>query len=304
MSHMLRQALLLCQKRIPFLIFLWPYGWLLGFLCIPLLIVLGISFSESVIAIPPYAPLVSWIAQKAILIRISLENYTFTLSDPLYVLAYLNSFGLALCTTFLCLCLAYPVAYAMIRLPPKVRLWGLALILLPFWISFLVRVYAWIGLLDAQGLLSLLLQKVGLLKAGQGLIGTSIAVLIGMVYTYLPFMILPLYTVLERIDFSLMEAASDLGCRPFFIFWKIILPLSKRGALAGSILVLIPVVGEFAIPELLGGGKVFMIGQMIWSEFFYSRDWPLASALAILMLVTLVPPIVLLQRLQKNEKSF
>ena len=221
MYHIVRHFLFLFKKRTPFLIFLWPYGWLLGFLCVPLLIVLGISFSQSVIAIPPYESLISWATQHVILIQISLENYTVILSDPLYVLAYLNSFGLALCTTFLCLCLSYPVAYGLIRLPQKLRFWGLAFILLPFWISFLVRVYAWIGLLDAHGLVSLFLQKIGLLAVGQGLIGTPVAVLIGMVYTYLPFMILPVYTALEKIDFSLVEAASDLGCRPFFIFLKV-----------------------------------------------------------------------------------
>ncbi|TGW15915.1 ABC transporter permease subunit [bacterium NHP-B] len=288
------------RKRSAFLIFMVPYVWLSAFLLVPLIVIFCISFSESLIAIPPFAPMISWVGRHVMQIKISFDNYAFILSDPLYILSYLNSFGLAFATTLLCLVSSYPVAYGLFLLPKRTRFFCLMLLLLPFWISFLVRVYAWIGLLDAQGFLSLLLQKLGLFHSTEGVLGTPVAVLLGMVYTYLPFMILPLYNALEKIDFHLVEAASDLGAKPLAIFWKIIFPLSRRGALAGSILVLIPVVGEFVVPELLGGGKVLMIGQMIWNEFFYSRDWPLASALAMLMLVTLVPPIMILQRLQKK----
>lgn len=284
-------------------LFALPYAWLFLFWFLPFLIVVGISFSESVIAIPPYTALFSKAGEGIFVLKISLSNYLFLISQRLYALAYVNSLVLGFLTTLFCLVLAYPAAWGLLRLSPSWRFPCLALLVAPFWIAFLVRIYAWIGLLSEEGFLSQLLVSLGLLSQGQGLIGTSLGVLIGMVYTYLPFMILPLYTALEKIDFSLVEAAFDLGCRPFKVFWKIVLPLSKKGALTGAILVFIPAMGEFAIPELLGGKKVLMIGQAVWSEFFYNRDWPLASALAICMLVTLLPPILLLARLQKSTNT-
>lgn len=284
-------------------IFALPRLWLCVFLLTPMLIILGISFSEAAIAIPPYAPLISWAKNGILSIHISFENYLFVFSDRLYILAYLHAFILAFSTTLLCLLIAYPVCYALLHLQERTRFILLSLLIFPFWISFLVRIYAWIGLLDASGPLSLFLRFCGIIGPEESLIGTSFSVLIVMIYTYLPFMLLPLYTAMEKIDFNLVEAASDLGARTHAVFFRIIWPLTRRGALTGGVLTLIPVVGEFAIPELMGGGKVLIIGQVIWGEFFANRDWPLASALAILMLTTLIPPIMLLQRLQKKSHA-
>ncbi len=301
--YFLRQKIKSFSRRYALLyLFALPYTWLFLFWCLPFLIVVGISLSESVIAIPPYTPIFSVLEGGGLAIKVSLSNYFFLFTQRLYAFSYLNALVLGFATTICCLCLAYPAAWVIIRLPSRVRFPLLVLLIAPFWISFLVRIYAWIGLLSEDGFLSQFLAFCGLLSKGEGLVGKPAGVLLGMVYAYLPFMVLPLYTTLEKMDFSLIEAAFDLGCRPFKVFWTIVLPLSKKGALTGAVLVFIPAMGEFAIPELLGGKKVLMIGQAIWSEFFYNRDWPLASSLAICMLLTLLPPILLLARLQK-EKS-
>ena len=292
------------QKAAPFVLTaLIPYLWLILFFLIPCLIILNISFAEGVIAIPPYKPLMSWVGTELIEIKISLSNYLFILNEKLHLWAYLNSLWIAFLTTTLCLVLGYPMAYGIIRSPEKWRLFLLILIVLPFWISFLVRVYAWMGLLADDGLINSTLQALGLITHPLPLINNMFAVGVGITYAYLPFMILPLYASLEKIDFALVEAAFDLGCGPARAFWKIVVPLSRRGVLAGSMLVFIPAVGEFVIPELLGGSKVLMIGKVLWNEFFYNRDWPIASALAILMLLLLVGPMTILQRAQTGRSA-
>jgi len=303
LRYVLEKILVFVQGKAIFGLLSLPFFWLTFFLLAPLLIMVLISFSESVIAIPPYTALFSWAEHGILTLKVSFLNYLFVFAEALYALAYLNSFALGLTTTVLCVLIAYPLAYVLVQIEGKWRFIFLVLLMLPFWISFLVRVYAWIGLLSPHSLLSDFVAFLGLIPKDTGLIGTHGGVLIGMVYTYLPFMVLPLYTALEKIDISLVEAASDLGARPLKVFFRIILPLSWRGGLTGATLVFIPVVGEFAIPELLGGQKTLMIGQMIWNEFFYNRDWPLASALAMCMLLTLVPPILMLARIQKNDTS-
>jgi len=269
-----------------------PYTWCILFFVLPFLMVLGVSLSESVPGIPPYSSLFSWTGKKVLQLRISLANYVFIFEDNLYLLAYANSLMVAFLTTVVCLIIGYPLAYGIIRTSRKWQPLLLMLIILPFWTSFLVRVYAWMGLLDDQGVINSLLLSLGVIQEPLALTDNFFSVSIGIVYAYLPFMILPLYASLEKIDFSLLEAASDLGCRPSRVFWKIILPLSWKGALGGSMLVFIPAVGEFVIPELLGGSKILMIGKVIWDEFFYNNDWPTAGALATVMLITLLIPII------------
>lgn len=278
-----------------------PYFWLFLFLLIPFLILVGISFSESVVSIPPYESLITWTREAALAIHINFGNYLSVFKDPIYVLAYLNSFKLAFLTTIICLMIAYPAAYCVVLMSPYKQFVALAFLMVPFWISFLARVCAWIGIFSQDSFLCIFLSWIGLLPRHEALVGTPISVLTGLVYTYLPFMILPLYSALEGINHSLIEAALDLGCRPLKVFFRIIVPLSFRGALTGAILVLIPVVGEFVIPELLGGSKVLTIGQVIWFEFFYNHDWPMACALAIVMLFTLLLPIIGLGYLQKKH---
>lgn len=289
------------KKTVPMTLFAWiPYSWLLLFFLIPFAIILGISFSESVIAIPPYKPLFFWAQNQILEIKISFSNYLFILSDKLYLAAYMNSLAIAFLTTSVCLLIGYPMAYGIVRSPPKWKTPLLMLVILPFWTSFLVRVYAWMGLLSEEGVINYLLLYVGLIREPLMLTNNLFAVSIGIIYAYLPFMILPLYTALEKIDFLLLEAAFDLGCRPTRAFWKILFPLSFKGALGGAMLVFIPAVGEFVIPELLGGSKILMIGKVLWDEFFYNHDWPTASALAVLMLVLLLGPMILFQKLQNR----
>jgi putrescine transport system permease protein len=285
------------------LIALIPGLWMVFFLLLPFMIVLGISLTHGVVAIPPYEPLLSWINHKFVVIKISFENYIFLFSESLYIRAYLHSLILAGTTTLCCLLLGYPVAYGITRLPAKYHYVFLTITVMPFWISFLVRIYAWVGLLSAEGLINSCLMSWGLISEPLLLMGNSWSVLLGMIYAYLPFMILPLYNALEKIDPALLEAAYDLGCRPIRAFWNIVVPLSYRGVLTGAILVFIPTVGEFVIPEILGGAKMLMIGQLIWNEFFYNRDWPLAATLAIVMLLLLVIPIYVFQRLQRTSQT-
>lgn len=275
-----------------------PYIWLFVFLCIPFAILLGISFCESTIRIPPYTNLWKQIGPFMWSLRLNIGNYVMLFNDPLYILAYLNSLKIAFFATFFCVLLAYPAAYGIVQLPQPWRFRCVVLVMLPFWITFLVRMYAWVGLMSSGGALCRLFQFLGLLKADEVLVGTPLGVLIGLVYTYLPFMFLPLYNALEKIDKTLIEVALDLGCPPHRVFWRLIVPLSWRGMLTGAILVFIPVIGEFTVPELLGGNKVLMIGQVVWGEFFHTHDWPAACALAIAMLATLIPPVLVLSRLQ------
>ena len=278
-----------------------PYLWLLLFFLLPFLIVLKISFSEARIAIPPYAPLLQYLEDSYLQLTVNFENYRLLLEDSLYWRSYLSSVQIAGTSTLLALLIGYPIAYGMARAPREWRLTLLMGVILPFWTSFLIRVYAWIGILKKEGLLNLLLLKLGLIQEPLTILNTDVAVYIGIVYSYLPFMVLPLYANLEKMDDSLLEAAADLGCRPLKAFWVITVPLSLPGIIAGCFLVFIPAVGEFVIPDLLGGSETLMIGKTLWAEFFNNRDWPLSSAVAVVLLLLLVLPIVLFQRLQARS---
>jgi len=278
-----------------------PYVWLLLFFLLPFLIVLKISFAEFRLGLPPYTPLLEWIEGSYLQIRLALGNYLFLLDDPLYALAYLNSLKVAAVATGIALLIGYPMAYAIARASPSWRSVFLLLVILPFWTSFLIRVYAWIGILKNNGLINNALMALGLIDEPLPLLNTEFSLYVGIVYSYLPFMVLPLYATLEKMDVSLMEAAADLGCRPFKVFLTVTLPLSMPGIVAGSMLVFIPAVGEFVIPDLLGGAGTLMIGKVLWSEFFNNRDWPVASAVAIAMLVFLVIPIVIFQHYQQKQ---
>jgi len=278
-----------------------PYLWLLLFFLIPFVIVLKISFSTSQIAMPPYEPLLHWAGDKVMQIKLNLGNFAFLVEDNLYWKAYLNSIWVASVSTFFCLLLGYPIAYAIARSNPSARNILMLLIVLPFWTSFLLRVYAWIGILKNNGLLNNFLIWIGAIDQPIQMLQTDFAVYVGIVYSYLPFMILPLYANLEKMDLTLLEAAADLGCRPWQGFLKITLPLSLPGVRAGCLLVFIPAVGEFVIPSLLGDPGMLMIGKVLWTEFFNNRDWPVASAVAIVLLLFLVIPMMYFQRAQDAE---
>lgn len=280
-----------------------PTGWLLVFFLAPFLFVLKIAFSESRLGVPPYVPLVEWIDGAVLQVRLVLANFAFFLEDPLYAAAYLNSLKMAAVATLICLIIGYPMAYGITKVRQPWRNVLLMLVVLPFWTSFLIRVYAWIGILKNEGLLNGLLLWLGVIDQPLPLLHSPFAVYVGIVYSYLPFMILPLYATLERMDLSLREAAQDLGCRPYEVMLKITLPLSLPGIIAGSMLVFIPAAGEFVIPELLGGSNVLMIGKVLWNEFFLNRDWPVASAVAVVMLVLLVAPFMLFQHYQSRQNE-
>jgi putrescine transport system permease protein len=278
-----------------------PYLWLVLFFLVPFAIVLKISFSTAQIAMPPYAPLLHWVSEKAVQVQLDFGNFMFLVEDNLYWKAYLNSIMVASISTVLCLLIGYPIAYSIARSNPSTRNILMLMIVLPFWTSFLLRVYAWIGILKQNGLLNNLLMWLGVIHEPIQILQTYTAVYIGIVYSYLPFMILPLYANLEKMDLTLLEAASDLGCRPWQAFYKITLPLSMPGIVAGCLLVFIPAVGEFVIPSLLGSPGMLMIGKVLWTEFFNNRDWPVASAVAIALLMFLVIPIMYYQRAQDAE---
>ena len=278
-----------------------PYLWLLLFFLIPFVIVLKISFSSTLIAMPPYEPLLHWTGDKVLQIKLNLGNFAFLVEDNLYWKAYLNSIWVASVSTFFCLLLGYPIAYAIARSDPSARNILMLLIVLPFWTSFLLRVYAWIGILKNNGLLNNFLIWIGAIDQPIQMLQTDFAVYVGIVYSYLPFMILPLYANLEKMDLTLLEAAADLGCKPWQGFLKVTLPLSLPGVRAGCLLVFIPAVGEFVIPSLLGDPGMLMIGKVLWTEFFNNRDWPVASAVAIVLLLFLVIPMMYFQRAQDAE---
>jgi putrescine transport system permease protein len=279
-----------------------PYVWMFLFFLIPFFIVFKISLSESEISIPPYTPVFDifegWEAIRAKIGELDFEKYSFIFSDELYTSAYWSSIKIAAVSTFLTLLIAYPLAYGMARAPREWQPTLMMFVILPFWTSFLIRVYAWIGILKNNGLLNNFLMWLGLIDEPLTILHTPLAVYIGIVYSYLPFMVLPLYANLSRLDLTLLEAAADLGCRPWRAFVRVTLPLSLPGILAGSLLVFIPAVGEFVIPDLLGGPDSLMVGRMLWTEFFSNKDWPLASALALVLLALLVVPFVALQRWQ------
>ncbi|MGM0543461.1 MAG: ABC transporter permease subunit [Pseudomonadota bacterium] len=277
-----------------------PLVWLTLFFLLPFVLVLKISFSEAAIAVPPYGALVEYVDQT-LTIALNLGNYLFLASDSLYVAAYWGSLKTAFIATLVCLLIGYPMAYAMARTSARWQMILLLLVMLPSWTSFLIRIYAWMGILGNSGLLNNLLLGLGLIDAPLRMMNTQFAVIIGIVYAYLPFMVLPLYAHLTRLDNALLEAASDLGSRKLNTFIKVTLPLSMGGIIAGSMLVFIPAVGEFVIPELLGGPDTLMIGKVLWQEFFNNRDWPVASALAMVMLLLLLIPIVWFHRYQSRE---
>jgi putrescine transport system permease protein len=273
-----------------------PLLWLVLFFGLPFLIVLRISLSEVVIGLPPYSALVEWAQGGLLSIRLNLGNFGLLWHDPLYVQAFLHSLQVAAVSTLVCLVIGYPMALGIVRARASLRVPLLMLVILPFWTSFLIRVYAWMGILKGNGLLNNLLLSLGLIEQPLALLHTDFAVYLGIVYGYLPFMILPLYATLSRMDPSLLEAAADLGCRPLCAFWRVTVPLSLPGIIAGSLLVFVPAVGEFVIPDLLGGPDSLMIGKLLWTEFFNNRDWPVAAAVAVALLLFLVVPVLLLER--------
>ena len=277
-----------------------PFIWLFMFFILPFAIVLKISFAEADVAIPPYTEIYSY-AEEKFQILLNLGNYLMLASDELYLSAYLGSLKMAFFSTLLCLLIGYPMAYAIARAPKEMQTVYVLLIMMPTWTAILIRVYAWMGILSNNGLLNSALMGIGLIDEPLIILNTNLAVYIGVVYSYLPFMVLPLYANLVKHDLSLLEAASDLGARSITSFWKITVPLSKNGIIAGSMLVFIPVVGEFVIPEMLGGPETLMIGKVLWQEFFNNRDWPVASALAVVMLAILMVPIVLFNRNEAKE---
>jgi putrescine transport system permease protein len=281
-----------------------PYLWLVLFFAVPFIIVLKISFSDIDLAIPPYKPLIEWIGKNSLAIKVNFNNYAFLFTDPLYIHAFLNSIKVAFISTLLCLLIGYPIAYGIARSTSTTRNVLLLLVVLPFWTSLLLRVYAWIGLLKANGVINhILMDWFHIIREPLNMLYTPFAMYVGIVYSYLPFMILPLYANLEKMDWQLLEAAEDLGCRPWQAFYKITLPLSRNGIQAGSMLVFIPAVGEFVIPALLGGPNALMIGRVLWDEFFSNRAWPVASAVAILLLILLVPFMMWYQSVQARESA-
>jgi putrescine transport system permease protein len=277
----------------------FPYAWLAAFFLVPFLIVLKISLSQTAIAQPPYTPLFDLTAGltglRHFLAGLSLDNYAFLGSDPLYILSYVKSVEIAAFSTLMLLVIGYPIAYAITRTPRRFQAILVLLVILPFWTSFLIRIYAWMNILQHDGPLNQLLLALHIVRTPPAWLSTNTAVYIGIVYSYLPFMVLPLYATLEKLDESLLEAAADLGCPRWRTFWLVTVPLSGPGVLAGALLCFIPIVGEFVIPDLLGGSQTSMIGQTVWTEFFANKDWPTAAAVAVVLVCLLVTPIVVFQ---------
>jgi putrescine transport system permease protein len=279
-----------------------PLAWLTLFFLVPFLIVLKISLAEQAIGVPPYTALIER-GEGGWSFHATIANFQFLLSDSLYLRAYLNAIKFAGVSTLICLLLGYPMAYGIVRAPRSWRGLLLLLVILPFWTSFLIRVYAWIGLLKGNGIINNVLLAAGLINEPLALLNNAFAVYLGIVYSYLPFMVLPLFAQLEKLDPSLLEAAADLGCPPWRAFLSVTLPLSLPGIAAGTLLVFIPAVGEFVIPDLLGGPDNLMIGKVLWDEFFTNRDWPVASAVAVVMLVFLLVPMGLVRRLLREDTA-
>ncbi len=284
---------------------LLPYLWLALFFLVPFAFVLKISLSQTAIAQPPYVPTfdlaggLSGVA--AAFAELSLDNFRLLVSDNLYIISYLRSLTVAATATAILLLIGYPIAYAMARLPRRWQGLAMLLVIVPFWTSFLIRIYAWINILQHDGLLNQILLGLRLVSAPVVWLSTDSAMYLGIVYSYLPFMILPLYATLAKIPPSLPEAASDLGASPRQAFWQVTLPLSAPGVGAGILLCFIPIVGEFVIPDLLAGSDSLMIGQTLWLEFFTNKDWPVASALAVVLLLVLLLPLWLYERLQRKQ---
>jgi putrescine transport system permease protein len=289
------------------LVIIIPYVWLAVFFLAPFFIVLRISLSETAIAMPPYLPVfnladgISGIVEK--IGQLSTANYEFLASDALYTNAYLSSLRIAVVSTIVTLMIAYPIAYSMAKAPTSIRPTLLMLVILPFWTSFLIRVYAWIAILKPEGLLNQFLLTLGVIDEPLIILNTNWAIYIGIVYSYLPFMVLPIYATLEKMDESLIEAAADLGCPWWKAFWLVTLPLALPGVIAGALLCFIPIFGEFVIPDLLGSSQTMMIGQTLWTEFFANKDWPVAAAVAVVLLCVLVVPIVAYQQMQSRDPA-
>ena len=282
-----------------------PYLWLVCFFLVPFVVVFRLSLSQTAIAQPPYTPLLDlaagWEGIGAFVSGLSFGSYGLIFSDALYLLSYLRSLEVAAVSTLILLAIGFPIAYALARAPRRMQPVLVMLIVLPFWTSFLIRIYAWVNILQRDGLLNQVLQALGIIDAPLAWLATDTAVYIGIVYTYLPFMVLPLYAVLERMDDSLLEAAADLGCPRWKAFWLVTVPLALPGVAAGALLCFVPITGEFVIPDLLGGSRDIMIGQALWMEFFTNKDWPVASAIAVVLLGLLVVPIVFYQHLQARQ---
>jgi putrescine transport system permease protein len=282
-----------------------PYLWMLLFFLVPFGFVVKISLSQTAIAQPPYLPVFDltqgFAAIKPALAALSLDNFRLLVSDNLYILSYLRSLVVALVSTSILLAIGYPIAYGMARLPKRWQGVAMMLVIVPFWTSFLIRIYAWINILQHDGLLNKVLLALHLVAAPVVWLSTDSAMYLGIVYSYLPFMILPLYATLAKIEPALLEAASDLGASPRRAFWLVTFPLSLPGVAAGVLLCFIPIVGEFVIPDLLAGSSSMMIGQTLWLEFFTNKDWPVASAVAVVLLVLLVGPLVFYDRLQRRQ---
>jgi putrescine transport system permease protein len=282
-----------------------PYVWMLLFFLVPFGFVLKISLSQTAIAQPPYLPVFdpaeSWAAIKAAFAALSLDNFRLIGSDDLYVLSYLRSLIVAVVSTAILFLIGYPIAYGMARLPQRWQAVAMMLVIVPFWTSFLIRIYAWINILQHDGLLNQILLALHLVSRPVVWLSTDSAMYLGIVYSYLPFMILPLYATLTKMEPALEEAAADLGASPLHVFWLVTFPLSLPGVAAGVLLCFIPIVGEFVIPDLLAGSNSLMIGQTLWLEFFTNKDWPVASAVAIVLLVLLLAPLLLYDRLQRRQ---
>jgi putrescine transport system permease protein len=279
-----------------------PYFWLLLFFLAPFSIVLKISFATPIVAQPPFTQLFDFTGNASQWLLATWDNYQFLTEDNLYWVSYFKSIKIAAVSTFICLLVGYPMAYGIARATPTTRNILLMLVILPFWTSFLLRVYAWMGLLGKHGIVNSLLMNMGLIDSPMQMLYTDMAVYLGIVYTYIPFMILPLYATLEKMDTSLHDAAADLGAKPWQTFIDVTLPLSMPGIIAGSLLVFIPAIGEYVIPALLGGIDSLMIGRTLYDEFFVNRDWPLASAVAAILLIIVVIPIMLFQRSQQEQE--
>ena len=284
-------------------VILVPMLWLAAFFFIPFLVVFKISLAEAMIAVPPYSPLLQWDSSNAYLtFKVTFGNYLYLFESRFYLDAYLSSLKIAAISTFFALLIGFPIAYLIARSRPTMRTILLALVILPFWTSFLLRVYAWMALLKKNGLVNDFLLATGIIDQPIQILQTDFAVYLGIVYTYLPFMILPLYTTLEKMDLNLLDAAQDLGAKPYQSFFLVTLPLAKPGIIADCLLVFIPAVGEYVIPALLGGSDTLMIGRVLWDEFFLNRDWPLASAVAVVMLIVLVGPIMFMRNSNKEAE--
>jgi putrescine transport system permease protein len=293
------------RARSTLVVVVLPYLWLAALFLIPCLIILKISLSQTALAQPPYTPVfdfaAGWAGVRDFIAGLSLENYAGLAGDTIYLSSYLKSLQVAAVSTAILLLIGYPIAYAIARASGRLQAVLVLLIILPFWTSFLIRVYAWINILQQDGLLNSVLLALGIINAPVAWLASDTAVYIGIVYSYLPFMVLPLYATLQQIDETLLEAAADLGCRRWRAFVKVTLPLSVPGIVAGGLLCFIPIVGEFVIPDLLGSSQSMMIGQTLWTEFFSNKDWPVAGAIAIVLLCVLVGPIAAFEFMRARE---